>query len=160
IPATPVGPFGAGDPGSAKETPFAVSLSDRIELGHFRDAYALAGVELGITDAIGLPSFRGVLAIGWAPRDHDMDGDGVPADVDQCPDQPEDKDGHDDDDGCPDPDDDGDGIGDAQDACPKEAGDPSTDPHMNGCPNPDRDGDTFDNAADKCPDEPETFNGV
>lgn len=50
----------------------------------------------------------------------DRDGDGIPDDVDQCPNEPEDKDGFQDDDGCPDPDNDGDGIPDAVDKCPNE----------------------------------------
>ncbi len=50
----------------------------------------------------------------------DPDGDGITGDADLCPDQPEDKDGFQDADGCPDPDNDGDGIDDAHDACPNE----------------------------------------
>jgi OOP family OmpA-OmpF porin len=48
----------------------------------------------------------------------DPDGDGIVGPADRCPDQPEDRDGWQDEDGCPDPDNDGDGIADAQDACP------------------------------------------
>ena len=40
----------------------------------------------------------------------DRDGDGIPDDVDKCPNEPEDKDGFQDEDGCPDLDNDGDGI--------------------------------------------------
>src|SRR5262249_43949814 len=42
----------------------------------------------------------------------DTDGDGIPDDEDACPTEPEDKDGFQDADGCPDPDNDGDGIPD------------------------------------------------
>jgi outer membrane protein OmpA-like peptidoglycan-associated protein len=59
------------------------------------------------------------LASASAPA-QDRDGDGIPDDVDQCPDDPEDKDGFQDEDGCPDPDNDQDGIADAKDACPNE----------------------------------------
>ncbi|HEX9102021.1 MAG TPA: OmpA family protein, partial [Polyangia bacterium] len=38
----------------------------------------------------------------------------------RCPNEPEDRDGFEDDDGCPDLDNDGDGIADAQDSCPNE----------------------------------------
>ena len=48
----------------------------------------------------------------------DRDGDGIPDDVDKCPDQPEDKDGFEDADGCPDIDNDLDGILDQFDKCP------------------------------------------
>jgi outer membrane protein OmpA-like peptidoglycan-associated protein len=52
----------------------------------------------------------------------DSDGDGIPDDVDKCPLDPEDKDGFQDEDGCPDPDNDNDGIVDAMDACPNNPG--------------------------------------
>jgi OmpA-OmpF porin, OOP family len=85
----------------------------------------------------------------------DTDGDGIPDDVDKCPNEPEDKDGFQDDDGCPDLDNDGDGIADASDKCPNEAGIPE----LEGCPDRDSDGDGIADRLDKCPDEPETKNG-
>ncbi len=48
------------------------------------------------------------------------DGDGIPDALDRCPDEPEDLDGFEDEDGCPDPDHDGDGIADVDDRCPDE----------------------------------------
>jgi outer membrane protein OmpA-like peptidoglycan-associated protein len=56
-----------------------------------------------------------------APPALDTDGDRVPDDVDRCPDQAEDVDGHLDDDGCPDLDNDSDGVPDADDRCPTAA---------------------------------------
>jgi OmpA-OmpF porin, OOP family len=80
----------------------------------------------------------------------DTDGDGIPDDIDRCPLDPEDKDGFQDEDGCPDPDNDGDGIVDAMDACPNNPG-----PLENrGCPILDRDGDGVPDWLDKCPDTP------
>jgi hypothetical protein len=67
-----------------------------------------------------------------APPARDRDGDGVREPDDLCPDEPEDRDGWKDDDGCPDPDNDGDGIPDAQDRCPNAAG-PN---ESGGCPPP------------------------
>ena len=64
----------------------------------------------------------------------DRDGDGIPDQYDKCPDQPEDKDGIDDGDGCPEDDADNDGVPDAVDACPKMPGRPNSDPKKNGCP--------------------------
>ena len=55
-----------------------------------------------------------------AVGDGDRDLDGIPDSRDLCPDLPEDKDGFEDEDGCPDPDNDKDGIPDAQDKCPNE----------------------------------------
>jgi len=80
----------------------------------------------------------------------DSDGDGIPDDVDKCPLDPEDKDGFQDEDGCPDPDNDNDGIVDTMDACPNNPG-----PLENhGCPVLDRDGDGVPDTEDKCPDVP------
>lgn len=53
---------------------------------------------------------------------NDRDGDGVPDEQDKCPTEPEDKDGIDDGDGCPELDADADGVPDQDDACPKEPG--------------------------------------
>ncbi|MFT3698342.1 MAG: OmpA family protein [Kofleriaceae bacterium] len=89
----------------------------------------------------------------------DSDGDGIPDDVDKCPNEPEDKDGFQDDDGCPDPDNDGDGIPDAQDKCPMEAEDKDGFQDEDGCPDPDNDGDGIPDAQDKCPNEPEDKDG-
>ena len=52
----------------------------------------------------------------------DADHDGIPNATDKCPNEPEDKDGFEDTDGCPDLDNDKDGIPDATDKCPNEPG--------------------------------------
>lgn len=153
LPAGPVGPFGLGERGSAALSPALIGASDRIELGRYRDAYVLAGAEVGLTQAVGVPTLRGVVAIGWAPRDHDMDHDGVKDDLDGCPEIAEDRDGFEDADGCPEIDNDDDGILDKEDRCPNVAGVASTDPTKNGCPVPDRDGDGVPDDVDACPDE-------
>ncbi len=81
-----------------------------------------------------------------AEKPADSDGDGIDDAHDRCPGEPEDRDGWDDDDGCPDPDNDGDGVLDADDRCPVIAGVASA----HGCP--DRDGDTVRDEEDRCPD--------
>ena len=53
-------------------------------------------------------------------RPGDRDGDGIPDELDACPNEPEDKDGFQDADGCPDPDNDKDRIPDVVDKCPNE----------------------------------------
>ncbi len=101
----------------------------------------------------------------------DRDGDGVPDDIDACPDVAgpaslqgcPDRDGDgiaDKDDECPDaagpaslkgcPDRDGDGIADKDDKCPDEKGLA----RYQGCPIPDKDGDGINDEDDKCPDVP------
>ena len=90
---------------------------------------------------------------------NDRDGDGIPDDVDKCPDEPEDNDGFQDEDGCPDPDNDNDGIPDVDDKCPNEPEDKDGFQDEDGCPDPDNDNDGIPDKDDKCPNEPETYNG-
>ena len=66
---------------------------------------------------------------------------------DKCPDEPEDKDGFQDDDGCPDLDNDSDGIPDGQDKCPNEKGVAEN----AGCADTDLDKDGIPDRLDKCP---------
>ncbi|HLV64959.1 MAG TPA: hypothetical protein VKY73_04075, partial [Polyangiaceae bacterium] len=90
----------------------------------------------------------------------DNDRDGIPDVDDECPNVPEDADGFEDEDGCPDPDHDRDGVPEDEDACPEQPGPARADPSLTGCPSPDEDGDTYVGDADKCPKEPEDFDGV
>ena len=150
LPGGPVGPFGSGDPGSAALSPVLLSASDRVALGHYRDAYFLGGAEIGLDQAVGVPAFRLIAGLGWAPRDHDLDHDGVPDDLDQCPEIAEDRDGFEDGDGCPDIDNDNDGIVDHEDYCPNVAG-VSQPGKLNGCPALDADGDGIPDDVDACP---------
>ena len=62
------------------------------------------------------------------------DGDAIPLERDQCPDEPEDVDGDRDDDGCPDVDRDGDGIQDVDDRCPDEGETQNGIEDVDGCP--------------------------
>ena len=84
----------------------------------------------------------------------DADGDGIADDVDKCPHDPEDKDGFQDADGCPDPDNDADGIPDKEDKCPNEPEDKDGFQDADGCPDPDNDKDGVLDAEDKCPNDP------
>ena len=78
----------------------------------------LMGVGLGLDHGIGSPMVRGFVGLGWAPDFRDRDHDGIIDILDRCPDEPEDKDGFQDDDGCPDEDNDNDGIPDASTSAP------------------------------------------
>ena len=98
-------------------------------------------------------------AIAPPPVDDDPDKDGIIGAADQCPNEAEDKDGFQDDDGCPDADNDGDGLPDAADKCPNEPEDKDGFQDDDGCPDPDNDGDGVPDANDKCADQPETKNG-
>jgi outer membrane protein OmpA-like peptidoglycan-associated protein/outer membrane murein-binding lipoprotein Lpp len=84
----------------------------------------------------------------------DRDGDGIFDKFDQCPDDPEDFDGYEDVDGCPeDQDTDGDTIPDSRDLCPTEPGLPEN----QGCPKvvKDKDQDGIADDVDRCPLDPE-----
>jgi OmpA-OmpF porin, OOP family len=106
---------------------------------------------------------RLVLGFVYEPSIGDRDGDGYKDDVDKCPDEPEDFDGFEDQDGCPDPDNDQDGILDVDDRCPNIAEDRDGDHDEDGCPegkpDGDRDGDGIPDSKDKCPDVPEDKDG-
>jgi outer membrane protein OmpA-like peptidoglycan-associated protein len=91
--------------------------------------------------------------------ERDRDGDGIIDSRDKCPDAPEDKDGFEDQDGCPEPDNDKDEIPDGEDACPNERGQRTTDAKTNGCPVRDRDQDGIADDQDKCPDLAEDKDG-
>ncbi|MCW5806780.1 MAG: OmpA family protein [Deltaproteobacteria bacterium] len=111
--------------------------------------------------------FRLMTGLVWAPQPlgqaapgrNDRDGDGIPDGYDACPDDPEDKDGFEDEDGCPDLDNDRDGIPDRDDACPLEPEDKDGFEDGDGCPEPDNDKDGIPDNVDRCPDAPEDKDG-
>jgi outer membrane protein OmpA-like peptidoglycan-associated protein len=91
-------------------------------------------------DAVRRDAFRVTAGVAWTPSSEgsavqgDRDGDGIPDREDLCPDEPEDKDGFQDADGCPDPDNDGDGILDKDDTCPNEPETVNGFEDFDGCP--------------------------
>jgi outer membrane protein OmpA-like peptidoglycan-associated protein len=101
------------------------------------------------------------------PKPGDRDGDGIPDDVDKCPDDPENYNGYQDFDGCPDdPDTDGDGIPDSKDMCVLLPEDKDGYEDADGCPDPDNDMDGIPDELDKdpvtgrsCANEPEDPDG-
>lgn len=141
---------------------------------HASGFHAALAAGPGITHGIGTPELRALATLGFA-RDTrvepqakpapapepapeptpeplpDADGDGVLLPADACPDQPEDRDGNADDDGCPDLDDDRDGVPDASDRCPGEAEDLDGFEDEDGCADADNDKDGIRDASDECP---------
>jgi outer membrane protein OmpA-like peptidoglycan-associated protein len=91
----------------------------------------------------------------------DRDNDGLLDPEDQCPDQPENYNGFQDTDGCPDdPDSDGDGLVDARDLCPLDPEDRDSYLDDDGCPELDNDADGVADNVDNCrnePEDPDTF---
>ncbi|HPF70479.1 MAG TPA: OmpA family protein, partial [Candidatus Krumholzibacteria bacterium] len=104
-------------------------------------------------------SLEGFLGLTWWFGSSDRDHDGVPNYRDACPTRPEDRDGWQDDDGCPELDNDGDGIADVRDGCPNDAEDHDGFEDLDGCPDPDNDGDGIIDAQDRCPNEAEDLDG-
>jgi outer membrane protein OmpA-like peptidoglycan-associated protein len=146
-------------------TPFA-HFGDResspVELLAGPKALFRSGVGFGVASGAGLsagygtPTYRFVGSVGYQrPERGDRDADGVLDARDGCPDDPDDRDGFQDADGCPDLDDDRDGILDRADACPREAEDRDHYQDDDGCPDVDNDGDGILDHADGCPVDPE-----
>ncbi|MET0341634.1 MAG: hypothetical protein ABW252_11585 [Polyangiales bacterium] len=115
---------------AAKKTPVEGRLSYRVIAG---DLFGTLGVGAGLTQAVGAADFRLLFGVGWSPRQHDQDADGVPDRIDQCVHLPEDRDGFEDTDGCADDDNDGDLIVDEDDRCPLEPAEPGRDDDEDGC---------------------------
>ena len=147
LPVTPEKPFS-----STAASSLQLDLASRFLLG--ADLSLLAGVQTALVSGVGGAPFRGMLSLSWAPRNHDRDGDGIPDDVDQCPDLPEDFDGFQDADGCPEGDNDDDGIPDKLDKCPNTKEDMDGFQDADGCPDPDNDQDHIPDTEDACPNEP------
>ena len=147
-----------------------VQLSTQASIG--------AAVGRGLTADLGSPDLRGILSFTFVPSarplpplhrpeaapvfdptQEDTDYDRMNDSVDKCPKEREDKDGYQDEDGCPDPDNDSDGVLDTADKCIDKVEDRDNFDDGDGCPEPDNDKDGVLDAADKCPDKPEKING-
>jgi len=128
-------------------------LAVRVQPMQSRFAFTVGG-GAGIIQGVGVPMFRGFAGVMYSHAPTDQDGDGIPDDRDDCPTDPEDMDGFEDQDGCPDPDNDADTIPDERDKCPNKPETVNGFEDTDGCPDeiPDRDNDGIQDAEDKCPD--------
>ena len=119
------------------------------------------GGSAGVTAGYGAPDWRVFAMLGYTmPEDKkapDADGDGIPDELDKCPNEAEDFDDFQDEDGCPDLDNDGDGILDVDDKCPNEPEDMDGFEDEDGCPDPDNDGDDILDVDDQCPNDAGTL---
>jgi hypothetical protein len=109
----------------------------------------------GLVKGIGSPEARFFASVGYSPDVRDSDGDGIANGRDKCVLVPEDKDGFDDEDGCPDDDNDGDRRPDSEDKCPNTSEDLDGFDDDDGCPELDNDGDKIPDLQDKCPNDAE-----
>ncbi len=121
------------------------------------DKVALIGLfGAGLTRGYGTPTWRGVFAVKvHGDTERDRDGDGYVNGVDDCPDRPENFNGLEDEDGCPDvwPDTDHDGFLDRDDQCIDEPENFNQHLDNDGCPDewPDTDDDGILDKDDECP---------
>ncbi len=145
--------YGASaDWGNANNSHVEGLLGGRLRLPDTGLAFTVGGGS-GFMKGYGNTKFRVFGGIAYEPEKIlDQDEDGILDEFDKCPVEPEDKDGFQDDDGCPESDNDNDGLLDGSDQCPQDPED--KDGHMDedGCPDLDNDGDGKLDPDDKCPD--------
>jgi len=163
---------------SKENTPIEWQAEGRMRFGKFDRWWAGAGVGSRMDESYGGPDFRVIALVGLevplvepdipSPdqlaaarrKKHpvemiDSDHDGIPDDIDACPNEPEDHLGPDPNDGCPvPPDRDHDGIPDQFDKCPDQPEDHKGAQPNDGCPDPDSDKDGIPDSEDACPHEP------
>lgn len=127
----------------------------------------------GVQRGYGSPDFRGVATLAWAdpikaadapveatPTSTDSDGDGIEDTADACPNEAEDKDGFEDENGCPDTDNDADGIADTTDLAPNDPEDKDGFEDGDGKPDPDNDADGILDTNDRCPTQAEDADNI
>ncbi len=121
---------------------------------------AYAGGDPGLK-GFGAPLVEFGLGVRWtsATRWRDSDEDGADDYRDQCPTAAEDRDGFQDEDGCPEPDNDNDGVLDVKDKCSTDMEDKDGFQDDDGCPDPDNDSDGLLDKDDQCPMDAEDFDG-
>jgi OmpA-OmpF porin, OOP family len=119
------------------------------------DVRLSAGGGAGLIRSPGVPDFRVLASVTWAPHvdpaPADRDGDGIADELDACPDVPHGPTPDALKPGCPELDADHDGVLDDADACPAVAQGPFPDPNRAGCPDADTDGDGVRDSKDLCP---------
>ena len=76
VPLAPVGPFD-----ESRVSALHGAIGARMTI---RDVSVLAGLETALLDGVGTAPLRAVLSVGWAPRVHDSDGDGIEDVMDEC----------------------------------------------------------------------------
>lgn len=127
-------------------------------LPYLRGFFGLSGAP---TTGPGSASLRAAFGLTFDAQGvpSDEDGDGLVDKRDQCPSRAEDRDGFEDQDGCPDADHDQDGVANPADRCPLQPEDMDGFEDDDGCADPDDDGDGVLDAADACPREAEDKDG-
>jgi OOP family OmpA-OmpF porin len=147
---------------------FATVQLDQGEMSHAESHMAIAepnaraALEMSPADRCSTREFVEIVTPTKPPppKPGDRDGDGILDPEDKCVDRPENYNGFEDADGCPDdPDTDGDKIPDSLDHCMLEPEDMDGYLDEDGCPDPDNDADGIPDDKDKCKNQPEDFDG-
>lgn len=146
--ATPMNAPFTFEQADSLKSPWEVMVGARAHLAKAWGGELSIARGVGLQTGYGREAFRVIAGVRYDFSHSDKDSDGITDESDLCIDQPEDRDGFEDSDGCPDPDNDEDGILDGEDKCPLEPGIKE----MQGCP--DKDGDDIPDFEDKCPEEP------
>jgi len=144
--------------GDGVHSPLEMLLSVRYKMKNGLSIHG--GVGKGLTAGFGTPEVRFLAGVSWGIfRRFDYDKDGLVEPEDKCPKVPEDADGFEDGDGCPDPDNDADGILDFDDRCPDVAEDVDLFEDEDGCVDEDNDADGILDVDDACMLVPEDADG-
>ena len=130
--------------------PVELYAGGRVAVDRGRDVEITLAAGFPLSQEPTVPAVRIIAGFAYSPHGLDNDRDGVLEANDQCPTVPEDRDGYQDSDGCPDPDNDSDGIPDASDRCVNEPEDRDQFQDDDGCPDPDNDGDGINDPEDQC----------
>ncbi|MDB4985639.1 MAG: Flagellar motor rotation protein MotB [Myxococcaceae bacterium] len=136
-----------------------VPLEARGGVSYGRDLIVTAGGGAGIIGDVGSPAYRVFAGLQYTPVFRDADRDGFADERDKCPQQPEDRDGFQDGDGCPELDNDADGIVDTMDRCKNTPEDRDDFQDDDGCPEADNDGDGVPDGYDSCEGQKEDLDG-
>jgi OOP family OmpA-OmpF porin len=137
----------------------ALELDGGVQAGPFGSLTIQGGAGTSLIHGVGTPDLRVFAGFVYALEKRDRDDDALDDSDDQCPTEPEDRDGYEDADGCPDPDNDLDSLPDKSDKCPGQAEDVDSFEDTDGCPELDNDKDGVADTGDRCVNEPETKNG-
>ncbi len=105
------------------DSPLEIAAGPRFRI--FKHLWLDLAAAAGVVGGYGTPDFRVLTGVQWAPMSRgpsDRDRDRILDDADDCPDDAEDRDGHEDDDGCPELDNDKDGVADRDDGSADDTG--------------------------------------
>lgn len=119
--ATPSRNF-AFEIGAGAKIPLTYRLALRLDARYMPMSGRPADPAHGTAAAGIVSNFTANLGLSWTfgGEPEDTDRDRIADDMDRCPNEAEDKDGYQDEDGCPDPDNDKDGVMDKADKCPNQ----------------------------------------